>query len=251
MHLLKDFIRPLVLISSISLILCLFCARNTITDADGNTYRTVKIGNQVWIAENYRATKFNDGSPIPPVPDSIAWHSLSTPGYCYYGNTNDIDTIKRFGALYNWYCVGSDKFAPPGWHVATDDDWDSLREYLIKQGYNWDGVKRDNRIAKSLAARSGWKPYGSKGMPGNNTKDNNRSGFSAFAAGCREDRRDSAALYSVFAQGGHRAAWWSGTKVNESVATAYGLGFCVDYLIKYQRLLRTCGYPVRLLKNRK
>ena len=251
----KDFMKPLLLTGSMFLILFSSCTRNSITDADGNIYHTVRIGNQVWTAENFRTTKFNDGAPLPHVPDSVAWHSLTTPGYCFYGNTNNTDTIKRFGALYNWYCVDSKKFAPPGWHVPTDDDWDTLQNYLIKHGYNWDGVKRDNRIAKSLAARSGWKPFGIEGMPGNNMEDNNRSGFTGFAAGFRNDSRDSTnghSPVSMFWAIDHKAAWWSATEDNESIANVYGLGFCVDYLIKYEKLwLKTCGYPVRLVKNRK
>jgi uncharacterized protein (TIGR02145 family) len=243
--------KTILLLCSIFLMVGSFCARNTVTDADGNIYPAVRIGKQVWTAVNLRTTKFSDGAPIPHVPDSVAWHNLASPGYCYYGNTNNADTIKRFGALYNWYCIDSKKLAPPGWHVPTDDDWDTLQNYLIEHGYNWDGVKRDNRIAKSLAAQSGWKPFGIKGMPGNNMKDNNRSGFSGFAAGCRYDSRDSAGWYPIFETRGHRAGWWSATEFNESIGTVYGMGFCVDYLIKYKQWLKTCGYPVRLVKNGK
>ena len=125
--------KAILLTGSMLLILFLSCSRNTVTDADGNIYHTVRIGSQVWTVENFRTTKFNDGTSIPQVPDSVAWHSLTAPGYCYYGNTNNADTIKRFGALYNWYCADSKKFAPQGWHVSTDDDWDTLRNYLIKQ----------------------------------------------------------------------------------------------------------------------
>jgi uncharacterized protein (TIGR02145 family) len=234
-------------------VLCARCARDTVTDGDGNIYHTVKIGKQVWTVENFRSTKWNDGTPIPHVPDSVAWHSLTTPGYCYYGNTNDADTIKRLGALYNWYCVASKKFSPAGWHVPTDEEWETMQDYLISHGYNWDGVTRDNRIAKSLAATSGWKPFGIKGMPGNSMKDNNRSGFTGYAAGCRYDSQDSvnAPPSSLFRTIGHTAAWWSATGVTASVATVYGIGFCVDYLIRYRQWLKTCGYPVRLVKDEK
>jgi uncharacterized protein (TIGR02145 family) len=233
------------------LVLYSSCTRPTVTDADGNIYSTVRIGHQLWTVENLWTTKYNDGTPIPHVPDSVAWHNLASPGFCYYGNTFNADTIKWFGALYNWYCIDSKKLAPQGWHVSTDDDWDTLRNYLIKHGYNWDGQRKDNRIARSLAAQSNWKSFAIEGMPGNNMKENNRSGFSGLAAGFRYDSRDSAGWYPVFWAKGHRAAWWSATEVNETNGTVYGLGFCVDYLIKYQQWLKTCGYPVRLVKNGK
>jgi len=226
------------------------CIRNEVVDADGNRYHMVKIGKQVWMVENFRSTRFNDGSPIPHVADSVAWHSLSTPGYCYYQNTSNPDTIKMFGALYNWYCVNSEKFAPEGWRVPSNEDWMTLQNYLIKKGYNWDGVKRDNHIAKALAAKKGWKPHGLKGMPGNEMQKNNRSGFSAVGAGFRYDSRDSVGWYPIFGAVGHKAGWWSATEVNESIATVYGMAFCVDYLIEYQQWLKTCGYSVRLIKKK-
>lgn len=73
------------------------------TDADGNVYSAVKIGKQVWMAENLRTTKFNDGSAIPRFADSTASEAPPSLGYCYYNNMTIDDSIKKFGALYNWY----------------------------------------------------------------------------------------------------------------------------------------------------
>ena len=64
-----------------------------------------KGGQTVWMAENLRVTKYNDGSAIPKVTDSVAWGNLTTPGYCYYDNTTDSASIKKYGALYNWNVV--------------------------------------------------------------------------------------------------------------------------------------------------
>jgi uncharacterized protein (TIGR02145 family) len=227
----------------------LSCTDNYLKDVDGNVYHTVKIGTQIWLAENYRVTRFTDGTPIPHVSDSVAWQNLSTPGYCTYENTAVPDTIKKYGALYNWYCVNSNRFAPLGWHVPTDDDWEILLNNLINKGYNWDGVKRGNHVAKALAAQSGWKPFGITGMPGNEILDNNRSGFNGFATGFRYDSRDSIGWYPHYLAFRHKAAWWSATEITESIASVYVIGFCVDYLIKYHQWLKTCGYSVRLVKD--
>jgi uncharacterized protein (TIGR02145 family) len=247
--------KTVLLIGSMFLILHSFCTRNTVTDADGNIYPTVRIGSQVWTADNLRTTKFNDGTPIPHVPDSVAWHSCASPGYCYYRNTNNADSIGKLGALYNWYCVDSRKLAPQGWHVPTNDDWTALQNYLIEHGYNWDRKRSGNRIAKSLAAQSGWKPFIMEGTPGNTMKENNRSGFSGLGAGYRYDTWDSIAgrspINSVFAAISHKGAWWSATQVNESEGYVYGLGFCVERLLQYDGFYKTCGYSVRLVKNGK
>jgi uncharacterized protein (TIGR02145 family) len=248
--------KPVLLIGSLFLILNSFCAQKTVTDVDGNVYHTVTIGSQVWTAENLRTTKFNDGSPIPCVPDSIVWHSLTSPGYCYFRNTSNPDSIRKNGALYNWHCIGTGKLAPAGWHVPTNDDWMTLRNYLIEHGYNWDrrNDKEGNRIAKSLAARNGWKPFTVEGTPGNAQNDNNRSGFSGRAVGFRFDSRDTVAgtpPKSGFGALSHTAVWWSATSINETDAYSYGLGFCVERLIEYNCFIKTSGFSVRLVKDSK
>ncbi len=97
----------------------------TVTDADGNVYHTVQIGNQVWMVENLRTTKYNDNSPITPVSDNAVWGTLTTEAYCWYNN--DEATYKEtYGALYNWYAVNTGKLCPAGWKVPSDADWSLL-----------------------------------------------------------------------------------------------------------------------------
>ena len=143
----------------------------TVTDADGNVYRTVRIGNQEWTAENLRTTKYNDGSSIGS-------------GYKFYNNTTDAAAKKKWGALYAQNVVKSSKLAPAGWHVATDNDWKTLQNYLIANGYNYDGTISGNKIAKSMAATTDWEPDSEiAGAIGNDLSLNNASGFSALPAG--------------------------------------------------------------------
>ncbi|MFZ4572381.1 MAG: fibrobacter succinogenes major paralogous domain-containing protein [Bacteroidales bacterium] len=101
----------------------------TTTDVDGNLYHSVTIGTQVWMDENLKTTKYNDGSSIPLVTDSIAWINMTTPGYCWYHN-NAAAYKNTYGALYNWYAVNTGKLAPTGWHVPTDAEWTILVAYL-------------------------------------------------------------------------------------------------------------------------
>jgi uncharacterized protein (TIGR02145 family) len=101
---------------------------SSVTDADNNHYRIVQIGTQVWMAENLKTTKFNDGTSIPLVIDEPDWEGLSTPGYCWYGN--NVASKNTYGALYNWYTVTSDNFSPVGWHVPTQADWTALNDFL-------------------------------------------------------------------------------------------------------------------------
>jgi uncharacterized protein (TIGR02145 family) len=101
----------------------------TVTDIDGNVYHTVSIGKQVWMVENLKTTRFNDGSAIPLVTDPTAWSNLTTLGYCWF--LNDGATYKStYGALYNWYTVTMGNLAPTGWHVPTDSEWTVLITFL-------------------------------------------------------------------------------------------------------------------------
>lgn len=188
-----------------------------VVDADGNVYSTVKIGNQVWTVENLKTTKFNDGTPIPQVTDSKEWKELGSPAFCYYENNPEHG--KTYGVLYNWYAASSDKIAPKGWRVPTRAEQLALRDYLIANGFNYDGTREGNKVAKAMATTTEW-PYSEKdaygnpapdiaGMVGNHPQNNNQTGFSARPTGCRwSDGSFHARDTSVY--------WWSVTPHEDS-----------------------------------
>lgn len=97
----------------------------TVVDEDDNHYHIVKIGEQIWMAENLKTSKYNDGTEIPLVTGEIEWANLTTPGYCLYDNSDD-----SYGALYNWYTVNTDKLCPAGWHVPSDGEWTELITFV-------------------------------------------------------------------------------------------------------------------------
>jgi uncharacterized protein (TIGR02145 family) len=101
----------------------------SVSDIDGNDYKTIQIGTQEWMAENLQTTKYNDGNSIPNVPDIIEWSNLSTGAYCWYNN--DAAAYKAaYGALYNWFAVNTDKLCPTNWHIPSDEEWTVLITYL-------------------------------------------------------------------------------------------------------------------------
>lgn len=164
--------------------------RGTVTDIEGNVYKTIKLGTQWWMAENLKTTKYNDGTAIPLVTDSAAWANLTTPGYCWYNN--DAATYKStYGALYNWYVVYTGKLAPTGWHVPTDAEWTILTTYL--------GGKD---IAGGKMKSTGTIEAGTGLWHSPNTGATNESGFTAVPAG----HRDSSGTF-VFV--GKNTYWWS------------------------------------------
>ena len=153
----------------------------TVTDADMNVYRTVKIGTQIWMAESLRTTKYNDGTAIPNIGANTAWSGLVTPGYCWYNN--DAANKSTYSALYNWYAVNSGKLCPTGWHVPTDAEWTELTDYLAGMGYGYQGT--GSNIAKSMAETSGWNSSATAGNVGNDPSSNNNSLFAALPGGNR------------------------------------------------------------------
>jgi uncharacterized protein (TIGR02145 family) len=187
----------------------------TVTDIDGNLYHTITIGTQVWLVENLKVTHYRNGDPIPNVTDNGQWFNLTTPAYCDYNNTpgNSI----TYGRIYNYYAVqDSHKIAPIGWHVPTDAEWTTLTDYLINNGYGYQGSGPD--IAKSMSAKSGWNTFPTAGTVGNDQASNNGSGFTALPGG---GRFTSGVFYDV----GNSGYWWSSTEASTTSAWSRGINY--------------------------
>jgi uncharacterized protein (TIGR02145 family) len=161
-----------------------------VTDIEGNKYRTVTIGSQIWTAENLKTTKLNDGTDIPNITDGFIWNVSTDPEYCWFKNNVEYKNV--YGALYNWYTVNTNKVCPTGWHVPSDVEWTTLELYLQANGYNYDGTNdndtdriTNNKITKSLASNTGWNSSSIEGAAGNTDYPSyrNKSGFSGLPGG--------------------------------------------------------------------
>lgn len=220
-------------------------AIDSIIDIDGNVYHVVQIGNQQWTMENLRVTRYNDGTAIPKDTSAATWNWATTPKYCYYGNTTNADSIKKFGALYNWYVVDTanpKKIAPVGWHVPTDSEWTIMENYLIANGYNYDGTTTDNKIAASLTGQTDWLSNSSiTGSIGNDLTNNNSSGFSALGGGYRGTNGDFVLI-------GKYGYWWSSTEDDERGAYIRTL-YYDDYCVRGSASIKWSGYSVRLIRD--
>ena len=174
----------------------------TMKDIDGNTYKTVKIGSQVWMAENLKTTKYNNGDEIIKVTsDEWGCNNESLQGaYCNY---DDLESyVAAYGRLYNWYAVNTGILAPEGWHVPTEDDWEQLSDYLGGES-----------VAGGKLKESGIKHWSSP-----NSGATNETGFTALPGGGRNYCYGFADVVGIY---GH---WWSSTERDESDAfgSAYG-----------------------------
>ncbi len=223
---------------------------DTVKDIDGNVYKTVKIGSQVWMAENLKTTRYNDGTEIPYESDEKDWKNLSTDSYCCFWNIKTNRTVARFGLLYNWYAVNTGKLAPFGWHVPTAAEWEILEKYLIANGYNYDGTTAGNKIAKSLAATTDWPvPVTSKsGTIGDHKDKNNRSGFTALPGGLRGSNGLFSSLKPSSFSCGQDCSWWSSSEFNADEALNLYLTFNSSSMDGFHAK-KNCGFSVRCVRD--
>ncbi len=141
----------------------------TVTDIDGNSYQTVKIGTQWWMVENLRVTHYRNGDPIPNIPGADDWMTLQSGALCYYDN--DQDTSAVYGALYNWYAlIDNRSIAPRGWHVPTEEEWNTLV----------------NLLGDETNAGGSLKESGTVHWQSPNTGASNESGFTGLPGGIRD-----------------------------------------------------------------
>lgn len=213
----------------------------TVTDIDGNIYNTVTIGTQTWMVENLKTTRYNDGSSIPLVTDGNAWDNLTSHGYCYYNN--DLINKQTYGCLYNYYAAKATTLAPVGWHVPSDTEWKTLENFLISNGYNFNGTTLGNYCAKALASTNLWVPETNTGAPGNTDYSSfrNKSGFTGLPAGIR--------FFGNYEEGGTSAYWWSTKSTSSTTAHArYILSTWVDFHAEDNQS-KECGCSVRCIKD--
>lgn len=177
----------------------------TVTDIDGNVYRTVKIGYQWWMAENLKVTNYRNGEAIPNVTNNTTWAGLSTAARCAYDNNET--TADTYGYLYNWYAVDDSRtIAPVGWHVPSDEEWKELEVYLGMSQSQADslGLRGTDEGGKI-------KETGTAHWQSPNTGATNESGFSALPGGYR-DTNDG--YYYM----DYTAHFWSSTENTSSFA---------------------------------
>ncbi|MBN2615651.1 MAG: fibrobacter succinogenes major paralogous domain-containing protein [Bacteroidales bacterium] len=166
-----------------------------VQDIDGNVYKTIQIGDQIWMAENLRTIHYRNGDPIKNVENSDSWITLTTGAYCNYENTFDKNEIATRGRLYNWYAVSdSRKIAPSGWHVPTDEDW----KILV------------GNLGGDSVAGGKMKEEGTFHWNSENVGANNESGFTALPSGYRDQ------YYGSFSGINYNAFWWTSTEDSET-----------------------------------
>lgn len=199
----------------------------TVSDVDGNTYATVQIGSQCWMAENLRTTKYADGTAI-----AQGSSTSTTMGYWYYPNNDSINK-STYGLLYNWKAVmgtssssssnpsGVQGVCPTGWHVPSDAEWTQLIGYVSTEvSYHCGGTS--TYIAKALASTTGWSSDPHICAVGNDSSANNATGFGVLPVGY---------YYGFYDDFGYNAYYWPATEYDGNKSY---------YLLLYYGNARVC-----------
>lgn len=195
----------------------------TIKDIENNTYKVVQIGTQVWMAENLKTTKYKTGEDIPLVTNNVLWINLNSPAYCWC--YNDEQTYKnKYGALYNWYTVNTNKICPTNWHVPSYSEWTTLFNYL-------GGAKIAGNKLKST---TGWTDT--------NSDVTNESGFTALPGGYRNtiNGLDGVVLVDGF--------WWSSTENNNNTVFFPYLDYAISEVV-YNNGDKKNGCSIRCIQD--
>ena len=203
------------------------------------TFKEVKIGKQVWMAENLNVFYFKNGDAIPVVKTAEEWAKAGEnqqPACCYY--ENNAENGKTYGLLYNWYAVNDQRgLAPEGWHVPTANEWYVLREYIGSDDLMGLGAdildSSEVTFAKKLKSTSGWADKG------NGT---NESGFNGLPAGVR--LKDGSFHFL-----GQYVGWFSSTENNTLTAWGCSLRFDTGFLNYNNKGGKSYGCSVRCLRD--
>lgn len=213
-----------------------------VVDADGNIYNSITIGDQTWLTENLRTTKYRNGDLIgtTPYPTSdITYESTPKYQWAYEGTESNVTT---YGRMYTWYVVSDSRnIAPIGWHIASDQEWTTLKNYLIANGYNYDKTLTDNKISQAVSSKTLWAASSVIGSPGYNLSSNNSSGLSIVPSGSRAND-------NLFYHLGIISNIWTSSEASTSngyVANSSYNSTPVNSISINKR----CGFGVRCIKN--
>jgi uncharacterized protein (TIGR02145 family) len=195
------------------------------SDADGNLYHAVTIGNQVWLKENFKGTHYANGDPIPNLTDTAAWLHSTSGAYCYYNNDSKLGEV--YGGLYNWYVTNDPRGLIVGWKVPSADDWVTLKRTI---GMNNSGLAMMEKGTDHWVYSNGTNTSGFTALP------NGGCGINVAGKFSFDD------LKSI-------AAFWCSDSLGESSEIAQVKPSFTSMLDIGTMRFKNDGYGIRLIKN--
>ena len=240
-----------------------------LTDIDGNQYKTIIIGKQIWMAENLKVTKYNDGTPIPLIAENTEWGDLTSHGYCYFNNS--IEKYGNiYGALYNWHVVESGKICPKGWHVPSSEEWSVLYNHyggrfsagnMLKETGNLHWIKNPNDLDEyeygyeydyyneEFDEYIGNERFSDPSLTEEAATNDDSAAdlsFNALPGALRFSNGNF--IKDYYSQIGFYGYWWSSTSNSETHAKAISLSY-LDAIVHNKNNNKKTGYSIRCVKD--
>jgi len=203
---------------------------DSVVDIDGNIYHTISIGNQVWMLENMKVTRYRNGDSIPNVTDGSQWLNLDKGAYCNYDK--NLSLVPIYGRLYNWYAVNDlRRICLEGWHVPTDGEWQTLIDYLGGE------ITAGGKMKTTGTLEEGTGLWNSP-----NTGANNESGLGILPGGYRH-------LNGNFDRLNSNGSFWSASEATVSTAWYLDLSYKYADVNRYE-VVKTDGLSIRCIKDK-
>lgn len=201
-------------------------------------FKEVKIGNQIWMAENLNVNKFRNGDSIPEAKTNKEWKTAAKeqkPAWCYHDN--DPANGAKYGKLYNWYALNDPRgLAPEGWHVSRAEEWVQLTNFLGDENVT---ASKDHVAGVKMKSITGWPENG------NGT---NESGFNGLPGGQREDNGSHSWTKGAPSDIGVTGIWWTSTQNRSDDAWCRRLQHNTGY-VNTGNQYKGAGLAVRCLRD--
>ena len=209
----------------------------SLTDYDGNSYSTVAIGEQIWMAEDLKVQHYADGTPIAEVLGDENWAALADEGaYCWYND--HVAYADTFGALYNWYAaVDPAGLCPSGWHLPTDEEWQQMEVFLGMSAESaamddWRGSNEGGALKE--VGYTNWEIY--------NDSATNLSGFTSLPGGFRN-------FNGSYNGTGYYSTYWTASSEEHGTGVYYRALYYDHGTIYRQTNRKSQAFSVRCLKD--
>lgn len=200
---------------------------DSVADIDGNVYRTVAIGAQIWMAENLRTSRYNNGDTINTTEDPLKDINPEEDPKYLWAYDGDSSYVPTYGYLYTWYVVNDDRgLCPAGWHVASDDEWTTLETYL-----------GGREVAAGPLKETGYDHWAEP-----NAGATNSSGFTAIPGGGR-------VINGVYFLLGTVGGWWTSSEQNPEAGWTRGIGYETGAVNRATNIDKKYGWSVRCVKD--
>ncbi len=207
---------------------------------EGHGYKAAKIGDQYWLAENFKGLHYQNGDPIPYIYENEDWMATNSGAVCYY--EHNLEYFETYGALYNWYAATDPRdLAPPGWRVPTREDFRDLADYIE----SLDGI--GGWTSGAALKAKGLEHWGINVGKGENNMDGDWFGFRALGAGARANFSNYPDSLGMFGALQYWVYFWGDYEFSGLAYSGSLNGYNAFFSLAYSN--KNYGFSIRFIKE--